>query len=61
MYDELCKLATAECPRPHIPRSELLEVARRCGLPHKPERMSLEREVDVMLGYLHALGSVLRQ
>ena len=57
--DELFKLCSAEQPRPHLSRAELLELAARCGMPHKPQTMSLEREVDVMLGYMHSLGTVL--
>ena len=57
--DELFKLTSAEHPRPNMSRAELVEIAGRCGLPHKPATMSLEREVDIMLGFLHSLGTVL--
>jgi hypothetical protein len=57
--DELYALQSDKIPRSHIARAELLEIAGRCGLPHQPKAMSLEREVDVMLSFLHALGAVL--
>ena len=59
VMDELYKLMSAEQPRLHLSRTELIEIARRCGLPHKQAKMPLEREVDVMLGFLHSLGAVL--
>ena len=54
VYDQLCEMAKATPPRQHLPRSELLEIAGDCGLPHKPGTMGLEREVDLMLSFLHS-------
>ena len=38
--------------------SELMHVAKGCGLPHDPRRIPLEREVQLMLAYFHSLGAV---
>ena len=43
----------------HISRTELLSVAKRHGLPHQPKLIPFEREVDLMLAHLHALGAIM--
>jgi hypothetical protein len=53
VYDELTKLHKAS-ERPHLSLTELISIAEGCGLPHKPETMSLECEVSAMLRSLPA-------
>ena len=59
VYDELqAHLHSPPPPRQWLKLSEVIAIARRRGLPHMPHAMPLEREVELMLAYLHTIGAV---
>jgi hypothetical protein len=53
VYDELRKQETQ-----WLSLANLTAIAMQQGLPHMPESMSIEREVEVMLRFLHSIGAV---